>query len=1295
MFTAAAKSTVGRAPARSAAGHVARTTSRVQKKGAAQAQQDGPGALPVQAKLMIGARGDRLEREADETADRVVNMPEDTVAAMARDPGGETQAAPEDGVDRSPAESETVATARLMGQQRTRSMRPGGSEGRFKQPIELITPFAASGRVSPQDMAPQASRTQEETAAKADDEAAAMAEKETAAETEEPQASRQADEAAAMAEDEAATQAEETQAGRQADDTATMAEDEAATQAEGAQTSRQADDAAAMAEDETATQAEETQTSRQSDDAAAMAEDETATQAEETQTSRQSDDAAAKAEDEAAAQAEETQASRQADDTANMAEDEAATQAEETQASRQSDDAAAMAEDEAAAQGEETQASRQSDDTATMAEDEAATQAEETQASRQSDDAAAMAEDEAAAQGEETQASRQSDDTANMAEDEAATQAEETQASRQADDTANMAEDEAAAQADETRASRQTDDAAVAAKAEESTAAPLADDALVSRQAEEGAEESGAEGAAEPDEGFFEEAGAEAGDRGGAARASRSPSADAQRQDEDDGPASDNATAASEATPAFEAEVRATQGGGRELPPGIRGDMENRFGADFSAVRIHTDGQANRLSKQIGARAFALGRDIYFASGQFDPDSRQGRTLLAHELTHTIQQGGSVRRRPRAASQVSHTQAKVQGGWLANKINKFARQLPGFTLITVLIGYNPILDQKVERTPMNLVGGLLGMVPGGTALFDRLRESGALQEAFDWLSAEYAKLNLSWQGIKALIEQAWDEMSLIRGFTYNFNVIKRVFGPTVRRIINFGKAIGSKILEFIFTGALKLVGAPVEKVMGLLRKAGGVLAKIFSDPIQFVKNLATGLKLGLQQFLKNIKKHLLSGLVGWITGALSGAGLTLPETFNLKGVLNLVLQILGLTYNAIRAKLVKRIGEKTVSRMEKVFGFIKRLITEGPMAMWEQLKQRLSDLKKTVLEGIRNWVIKTVIFEGVTWLLGLLNPVGALIKVIKTFWNIIKFFLDRWQQIVDFATAAFDAIGAIAAGNLKQMATAIEAALSRTVPVIISFMANLLGLGGISDTIRNIIKKIRKPVDRAVGKVLDWIIKKARAIIAKAKKKAKDAVKKLLGWFKKDEKFTTKDGEPHRIYFAGSPTAPKLMVNPAPKAEAEVFLDKADKEINEIAKKSGPTDKTTETLIRLHKEAHDERSKLDTKLKNLSKEARKGATPASKAAAQKELDLLKPFASRIRKLIDAIQGEQEPRPCGYRIQEMGRIAGRLRNLDGGFCHAQGTTRFGAQPAGAPELGSAEEAGQRRRRLLRPGTPAQR
>ena len=70
--------------------------------------------------------------------------------------------------------------------------------------------------------------------------------------------------------------------------------------------------------------------------------------------------------------------------------------------------------------------------------------------------------------------------------------------------------------------------------------------------------------------------------------------------------------------------------------------MENRFGADFSGVRIHTADYAVQMSRDLNAQAFTVGNDIYFNSGKYSPDSAGGKHLLAHELTHTIQQNGRI-----------------------------------------------------------------------------------------------------------------------------------------------------------------------------------------------------------------------------------------------------------------------------------------------------------------------------------------------------------------------------------------------------------------------------------------------------------------------------------------------------------------------------------------------------------------------------------------------------------------------------------------------------------------------------
>jgi hypothetical protein len=88
----------------------------------------------------------------------------------------------------------------------------------------------------------------------------------------------------------------------------------------------------------------------------------------------------------------------------------------------------------------------------------------------------------------------------------------------------------------------------------------------------------------------------------------------------------------------FASSLNASKGGGASLPQGTRNFMENAFSTDFSAVKIHTDSQAAEMSKDINAKAFTYGNDIYFREGQYNSDSWKGRHLLAHELTHTIQQ---------------------------------------------------------------------------------------------------------------------------------------------------------------------------------------------------------------------------------------------------------------------------------------------------------------------------------------------------------------------------------------------------------------------------------------------------------------------------------------------------------------------------------------------------------------------------------------------------------------------------------------------------------------------------------
>lgn len=98
--------------------------------------------------------------------------------------------------------------------------------------------------------------------------------------------------------------------------------------------------------------------------------------------------------------------------------------------------------------------------------------------------------------------------------------------------------------------------------------------------------------------------------------------------------------------------VGARLGAGQPLPGGVRTRMESAFGADFSSVRLHADAAAAQLSQQLHARAFTLGEHVAFGAGEFQPGTIVGDALIAHELAHVVQQGGSLAELPQKRSSV-------------------------------------------------------------------------------------------------------------------------------------------------------------------------------------------------------------------------------------------------------------------------------------------------------------------------------------------------------------------------------------------------------------------------------------------------------------------------------------------------------------------------------------------------------------------------------------------------------------------------------------------------------------------
>ncbi|MBD2037672.1 DUF4157 domain-containing protein [Leptolyngbya sp. FACHB-321] len=408
------------------------------------------------------------------------------------------------------------------------------------------------------------------------------------------------------------------------------------------------------------------------------------------------------------------------------------------------------------------------------------------------------------------------------------------------------------------------------------------------------------------------------------------------------------------------------------------------------------------------------------------------------------------------------------------------------------------MDAVLERVSILVEKGLneakAEITKGKNAIEKKLSEQEpslrkALQEDAQTIQGQFDQL-----------EQSVDDKQnrLIDSLAQKYNENLQAIDSRIDEMKAENRGLVDKAIDAV-AGVIKTILGLKNMLLNVLAKAASVIGKIIKDPIDFLSNLVSGVKRGFMNFVGNIASHLQKGLMGWLFGAIAESGIQLPESFDLKSILGLVMQVLGATWAFIRARAVKILGEKVVTAMETTADIFKILITQGIVGVWDYIKEQVSHLKDVVIEGIQSFVTDSIIKAGITWIIGLLNPAGAFIKACKAIYDIIMFFVERRSQIMALVNAVLDSVGAIADGAIGVAASAVENALSKAVPVVISFLAALLNVTGISKKVREIIEKVQAPVSKAI----DWLINKAYNLVK--------AAGKLLGFGKEKDKSTTSE----------------------------------------------------------------------------------------------------------------------------------------------------------------------------------------
>ncbi|MEV1065556.1 hypothetical protein [Streptomyces sp. NPDC050263] len=401
--------------------------------------------------------------------------------------------------------------------------------------------------------------------------------------------------------------------------------------------------------------------------------------------------------------------------------------------------------------------------------------------------------------------------------------------------------------------------------------------------------------------------------------------------------------------------------------------------------------------------------------------------------------------------------------------------------------------QQVVSSIADVIGTELGKAK------DRIAKGRAeLKAEVDRLPADLKKFGQDaakdftekFDGLEADVNAKSDQLvqDLAQKYTQALNAVD----DEIKKLQDENKGLIAKAKDAV-VGVIQTIIELKNMLLGILAKAATAVMNIIKDPIGFLRNLVTAVAAGLHQFIGNITEHLKKGLISWLLGTAVSAGLALPAKFDLKGIIQLIGGMLGLTWANIRARITRKgVPDQAVTAAEQSVPVAQALQKEGPAGAVDHIKASVGDLKSTILQKLTAYLIPTVIVAGITWIVSLLNPASAFIRAVKGIIDIVTFVVTQGAQIMQFVNSVLDAVIAIAGGGQAGVPALIEGALVASIPVLIGFLAALLGVGNLANKVKEVFHAVAKPVSKAIDKIVDFIAQAAKRLWAKLKPKSRD-----------------------------------------------------------------------------------------------------------------------------------------------------------------------------------------------------------
>ena len=501
-----------------------------------------------------------------------------------------------------------------------------------------------------------------------------------------------------------------------------------------------------------------------------------------------------------------------------------------------------------------------------------------------------------------------------------------------------------------------------------------------------------------------------------------------------------------------------------------------------------------------------------------------------------------------------------------------------------------------------------------------------------------------------------------------------------------------EVARLLLEAALKVVGIDPQEFYAFIGKVMDTIGLIVEAPGTFLLNCVNAVVEGFELFAGNFLIHLKGGIIKWLTGAMGD--LQIPEKFDLFGVLDLGRQVMGLTWEWLRGKAVKVVGEENVERIEYVLDYVDTVREEGWGGLFQRIMGELSGLAELILGKVKEFLVTKLIIAAFTWIASLFSPVGAIVKLLFTIWNLFLFLKDQLMRIYGIVKSVIDGIANIAHGVLGPAAAKVEEAMANLLPVAIDLIMKLLGVSGVSQKVKEVIQGIRERVDKAADKLIGKALKLFKPGKDKAKEKTSDP--EVGGILEQSEvtigepmKIERPDDTPMTLFIAvvggqadvqikASPARPvdTFLINARAEAEKKEkgavrdrwigLLDKAEGEVDRldlvsdklakalIAKKAGKTGGAIPSIPRWRTEVETRELALRAALADIAKT--KMVSSASKEILatlfKEQIDAAHPGArTRLRNAMFALSGSR-PEVQRMSWSEAQQVLVASDNLDG-------------------------------------------